>query len=89
MELKTCPFCGNDAEIAMGGFGERFGACKTKGCVHFGSRWSTTNEDAAKEWNRRAEQPEQEECPHWKEIKSWDGSPSRMGCECLGKPKGE
>jgi hypothetical protein len=54
--LLCCPFCGSQASIKKGDFGERFVTCDNDGC---GGRlgtscWQTDDAMAARAWNYRA-----------------------------------
>lgn len=58
LELKPCPFCGGKAEI-------QYGACdynvyqvvchNEQDCCNAMNGWSDTPEEAAEQWNRRAD----------------------------------
>jgi len=87
MEIKPCPFCGGEAEVQYGDFGEVFVACKNNNC---GGRlgtsiWFTTYDKAVEVWNTRApiaQQPQAgspegspKPCAHWK----YEGEYGRLG----------
>ena len=59
-QIKSCPFCGSQAKVVGGGFGERFVSCINRNCGgRLGSGiWFTTDEKAIEVWNQRAEQGE-------------------------------
>jgi hypothetical protein len=55
MKIKPCPFCGEEAEVNNGGFGEKYVTCKNNQCGGSlsGSIWFTSDEEAIEVWNRR------------------------------------
>ena len=58
-ELKPCPFCGSEAMLNVGGFGERFITCSNNNCGgRLGSGiWFEDGVKAGEVWNtRHAEQ---------------------------------
>lgn len=56
IKLKSCPFCGGEAEIQYGAcdYNVYQAVCKEQNC-HAMSGWSDTPEEAADAWNRRAD----------------------------------
>lgn len=55
-EIKSCPFCGGEAEVNTGAFGEKFVSCKNeKQCGgRLGSAvWFNNEEKAIEIWNQR------------------------------------
>ena len=55
IKLKSCPFCGGEAEIQYGAcdYNVYQAVCKEQNC-HAMSGWSDTPEEAAEAWNKRA-----------------------------------
>lgn len=54
--LKPCPFCGHDASLFKGGFGEIAASCANKYCqCSLGSGiWFSTETAAINIWNKRS-----------------------------------
>lgn len=52
-ELKPCPFCGGEAELLNSLYGEWIVRCPD--CEGMVEKWRETEEEAAEQWNRRAD----------------------------------
>ena len=54
IELKTCPFCGAEAELIL--YDENYDVCQVR-CRHcFAATWNADSKElAAEAWNRRAD----------------------------------
>ena len=59
IKLKPCPFCGGKAEIQYGAcdYNVYQAVCKGQNCNAMNG-WSDTPEEAAEQWNRRADTDE-------------------------------
>ena len=55
MNIKPCPFCGSEAKVYTGGFGEKYVSCTNNNCGGSldGGIWFTTDEKAIEIWNKR------------------------------------